>query len=106
MYPYPTSSISSTMLVCIKHYYAAISSLYSSYPCCIFLSCNIINSSLKTTTAAAVNSGVRVGEGTFIGSNACVRQGARIGAHCVIGMGQCVLKDCPDHSQLPAARTE
>ena len=58
------------------------------------------------STAAAVNSGVRIGEGSFIGSNTSVRQGARIGAHCIIGMGQRVLNDCPDDSQLPAARTE
>ena len=58
------------------------------------------------STAAAVNSSVSIGEGTFIGSNASVRQGTRIGAYCVIGMGQRVLKDCPDRSQLPAAKGE
>ena len=58
------------------------------------------------STSAAVNSGVWIGEGSFIGSNTSVRQGTWIGAHCIIGMGQRVLNDCPNHSQLPAARTE
>ncbi|MEK7248308.1 MAG: DapH/DapD/GlmU-related protein, partial [Chloroflexota bacterium] len=45
-------------------------------------------------TAAAINSGVRVGAGTFIGSNSCVRQSVNIGERCVIGMGTRVLADC------------
>ena len=52
-------------------------------------------------TAAAVNSGVRIGDGTFVGSNSSVRQGTRIGERCVIGMGQRVLADCTAGTWLP-----
>lgn len=55
-------------------------------------------------TAAAVNSGVRIGMGSFIGSNSCVRQGIMIGERCVIGMGQCIVKDCEAGTQIPPER--
>ena len=52
-------------------------------------------------TAVAINSGVTVGAGTFIGSNSCVRQGTRIAENCVIGMGQRVIADCTAGTWLP-----
>jgi len=52
-------------------------------------------------TAATVNGGAQVGQGSFIGSGAVVRQGLRLGAGCVIGLGQRVLADCVDGTRLP-----
>ena len=39
---------------------------------------------------------VRIGEGTWIGQNACILPGADIGAHCVIGANSVVRSAIPD----------
>ena len=61
----------------------------------------VVDDHCHIATSAAVNSGVHIGAGTFIGSGATVRQLIRIGQRCVIGMGQRVVKDCPDGAWLP-----
>jgi acetyltransferase-like isoleucine patch superfamily enzyme len=38
-----------------------------------------------------------IGEGSWIGHNACVI-GVRVGKHCVIGASAVVLRDLPDYS--------
>ena len=55
-------------------------------------------------TLAAVNSGVRIGAGSFVGSGSVVRQGVSIGQRCVIGMGQSVLNDCASGQWVPSVR--
>lgn len=55
-------------------------------------------------TAAAVNGGVRVGAGTFLGSQCSVRENVVIAQRCVIGMGQTVIADCAAGVLLPGIK--
>ena len=55
-------------------------------------------------TAAAINSSVYIGAGTFIGSGSSVRQCVKIGERCLIGMGQRVLADCENGARIPLAK--
>jgi acetyltransferase-like isoleucine patch superfamily enzyme len=45
---------------------------------------------------------VEIGEGSWLGHNACVL-GARIGRHCVVGANAVVTRDVPDHCVVVGA---
>lgn len=49
-----------------------------------------------------VTSAVEIGDGSWLGHNACVI-GARLGRHCVVGANAVVTRDAPDHSVLVGA---
>jgi UDP-3-O-[3-hydroxymyristoyl] glucosamine N-acyltransferase len=66
----------------------------------------VIGDHCHIATAAALNSGVRVGSRTFVGSNSSVRQLINIGERCLIGMGQRVLTDCVAGTNMPPIKAE
>jgi len=77
---------------------------------CIINSCAliehdaIIRNHCHIATAAVLNGGVCVGEGTFIGSKTCVRENIYIAEYSVIAMGQRILADHIVISDLPEAK--
>lgn len=64
----------------------------------------VIEDHCHIATSAAINGGVHVGVGTFIGSHASVRECINIGERCLVGMGQRVLSDCESGAHMPAPK--
>jgi acetyltransferase-like isoleucine patch superfamily enzyme len=49
-----------------------------------------------------LNSGVLIGEGSFVGCGVAIKQGVHIGKYCLVGMGLAVRRDCQDGTVLRA----
>ncbi len=67
--------------------------------------CHIVSSSRITKRTdipiiaqGTTRVGIRIGEGTWLGSGVIVVDGVTIGRHCVIGAGAVVVNDIPDYS--------
>jgi len=58
-----------------------------------------INSPIKDQGITKVEE-VEIGEGTWIGINACILPGCKIGKQCVIGANSVVTKSFPDYSVI------
>ncbi len=52
-------------------------------------------------TATTINSGLRIGTGTFVGSNTNLKKGDNNGGRCVIRIGQQVLANCETGVSMP-----
>lgn len=61
----------------------------------------VIEDHCHIATAAVINGGVRVGAGTFFGSNSTARQCIAVAERCVIGMAQPLLTDCGPGVMIP-----
>lgn len=58
----------------------------------------IIEDHCHISTEAVINGGVKVGTGTFFGSNSMTCEYIEIGSNCIIGGGGRVLQNLPSHS--------
>lgn len=47
---------------------------------------------------APTSKGIRIGDGTWIGTNAVILDGCNVGAHCIVAAGAVVTKDVPDYA--------
>ena len=58
----------------------------------------VVEDHCHIATSAVINGGVRVGRGTFSGSNSVTRESIEIGNNCIVGAGKSVQNNLPPHT--------